>query len=84
MALFQDNPGKPVRLRFTGADDDGGGGDKRTYKTCKAPVNSNDDGGGGDKRSYETRKALVNSSQPTNNSALYRFYIGVNQHCSKH
>ena len=27
-------------LNFTGAEDDGGGGDNWSYKTCKAPVKS--------------------------------------------
>jgi len=42
--IFQDNPGKLIQnvsiLEFTGAKDDGSGGDDWSYNTCKAPVKS--------------------------------------------
>jgi len=37
MAIF---PGGPGLNSFTGAEDDGSGGDNCSYKTCKAPVKS--------------------------------------------
>jgi len=33
-------PGEPGLAGFIGAEDDGSGGNKRSYKTCKAPVKS--------------------------------------------
>jgi len=37
MAIF---PGEPWLASFIAAKDDGSGGDKWSYKTCKAPVKS--------------------------------------------
>jgi len=44
MAIFQENLGKPVPEChhfgfYWSKDDEGGGGDNWSYKTCKAPVN---------------------------------------------